>query len=136
MNIDDAINRLSNCNPITKEDEEIFKCAVECMKFVRDFMPLNASPERMKHALNFLNSLEYIFSNVKTKENQKPITSIPDDIVDESFKEILVNKTCQSESDHEWECIGMSTVGTTYLCKKCYTQKIYPYEHNKTFLRG
>lgn len=61
MNINDAIDRLSNCNPITKEDKEIFECAVDCMNFTKDFLPLNASPERMKHALNLLNSLEFVF---------------------------------------------------------------------------
>ena len=37
------------------------------------------------------------------------------------------NKTCQSESDHEWECIGMSTVGTDYMRRKCYARKTVPY---------
>lgn len=37
------------------------------------------------------------------------------------------NKTCQSESDHEWECIGMSTGGTDYMCGKCYARKTVPY---------
>ena len=37
-----------------------------------------------------------------------------------------VNKTCQSESDHEWECIGMSTGGTDYMCRKCYARKTVP----------
>lgn len=67
MNIDDAINRLSNCHPITQEDKEVFEYAVDCMKFTRDFLPLEASPERMKHALNLLNSLEYVFRNTKTR---------------------------------------------------------------------
>ena len=59
MNINDAINRLSNCHPITKEDEEVFNIAVDCMKFTRDFLPLSATPERVKQAINLLNSLEY-----------------------------------------------------------------------------
>lgn len=37
-----------------------------------------------------------------------------------------VNKMCQSESDHEWECTGISTAGTTYTCRKCYKQKSVP----------
>ena len=41
------------------------------------------------------------------------------------------NKTCQSESDHEWECIGMSTVGTDYMCRKCYARKTVPYVDTK-----
>ena len=37
-----------------------------------------------------------------------------------------VNKMCQSECDHEWECTGVSTEGTTYTCRKCYKQKTIP----------
>ena len=37
------------------------------------------------------------------------------------------NKTCQSESDHEWECVGMSTAGSNYICRKCYARKTVPY---------
>ena len=37
------------------------------------------------------------------------------------------NKTCQSESDHEWECTGMSTAGTDYMCRKCLARKTVPY---------
>lgn len=49
-----------------------------------------------------------------------------DDIEEYPSTITLVNKMCQSESDHEWECIGLSAAGTTYRCKKCYTTKIYP----------
>lgn len=63
MNINDAIDRLSNCHPITKEDAEAFELAVNCMKFARDFVPLDATPERMKHALNLLNALEYVLND-------------------------------------------------------------------------
>lgn len=58
--IDEAIEIMSNTRPVTKEYEEVFSFAVECMRFTRDFLPLNATPERMKHALNLLNALEYI----------------------------------------------------------------------------
>ena len=37
------------------------------------------------------------------------------------------NKTCQSESDHQWECVGMSTAGSNYICRKCYARKTVPY---------
>lgn len=43
----------------------------------------------------------------------------------------LTNKVCESESDHEWECCGISTVGTTYICKKCHTYKVYPAEYHE-----
>ena len=36
------------------------------------------------------------------------------------------NKMCSSASDHEWECCGISTDGTTYVCMKCGTHKFYP----------
>lgn len=60
LNFEDAIKLLSKTHPITKEYAQAFECAVACMEFVRDFMPLNATPERMRHALNLLNALEYI----------------------------------------------------------------------------
>ena len=60
ISIDEAITLLSNAHPITKGYEEAFRCAVDCMRFTRDFLPLGATPDRMKHALNLLNALEYI----------------------------------------------------------------------------
>ena len=68
MTIDEAINRFSNYHPIIKEDEEAFKIALDCIKFTRDFLPLNATPDRMKHALNILNAMEYVFNNEKIRE--------------------------------------------------------------------
>ena len=46
------------------------------------------------------------------------------------------NKMCQSESDHEWECVGMSTTGTDYMCRKCLARKTIPYKlYGQTILR-
>ena len=59
MNIDEAIKKFSSYHPITMEDKAAFDIAIDCMKFTKDFLPLNATPERMEHALNLLNSLEY-----------------------------------------------------------------------------
>lgn len=42
------------------------------------------------------------------------------------LKEVSTNKICKSEEDHEWECCGMSTGGSTYVCKKCYAHKFEP----------
>ena len=67
MNINDAIQRLSDCHPITQEDDEMFKIAVDCMKFTRDFLPLDATPDRMKRAIDLLNSLEYAIEAVNHK---------------------------------------------------------------------
>lgn len=41
---------------------------------------------------------------------------------------VHTNKICQSEEDHQWECCGMSTVGSSYICKKCYEYKTVPYQ--------
>ena len=51
------------------------------------------------------------------------------DVMDESIK-VVTNKTCESESDHEWECIGMFTAGITFRCKKCGAYKTYPCNFN------
>ena len=67
MTIDDAILSLSNYHPITREIDEVFNIAIHCMKFTRDFMPLGATPERMTHALNLLNSFEYAMGNKNIK---------------------------------------------------------------------
>ena len=53
-----------------------------------------------------------------------------DDTMDGSLKEVLVNKMCVEESDHEWECCSISTMGTTYVCKKCHAYKTYPCKFN------
>ena len=69
MNIDEAIEELSALHPITKEDQELFECAINCMKFTRDFLPLDATPERMMHAINLLNAMEYAHVVVKIKNH-------------------------------------------------------------------
>ena len=43
------------------------------------------------------------------------------------LKEALTNQICKSEEDHEWECRGMSTAGSDYVCKKCHAHKFEPY---------
>lgn len=48
-----------------------------------------------------------------------------DDAINEPIEKVF-NKACTSESDHEWECIGMSTEGSSYRCKKCYAHKFVP----------
>ena len=63
ISIDEAIEILAHSHPVTKEYEEVFKCAIECMRFTKDFLPLNATPERVEHALNLLNAIEYTMKN-------------------------------------------------------------------------
>lgn len=60
MTLEEAIKLLDNAHWVTKEMEEAQRIAVDCMKFTRDFLPLKATPDRMEHALNLLNALEYI----------------------------------------------------------------------------
>jgi hypothetical protein len=40
--------------------------------------------------------------------------------------ETPTNKICQSEEDHKWECYGIGTEGTTYICKICGKYKTEP----------
>lgn len=58
--------------------------------------------------------------------NQKCNESI--ETVEDFSTATAVNKICQSEFDHEWECCGISTTGTTYICKKCNAYKTLPCE--------
>lgn len=53
-----------------------------------------------------------------------------DDIEESPSTATLVNKMCTSEDDHEWECIGMSTAGSDYRCKKCYAYKTVPSDYH------
>ena len=48
--------------------------------------------------------------------------------IDNPSTETFVNKMCVEESDHEWECCGMSTGGSSYRCKKCGAYKTIPIE--------
>lgn len=68
MFIDDTIKRFGNYHPITQEDQEAFQCAVDCMKYARDFLPLGASPDRIKQALNLLDVVERALGNPKTAD--------------------------------------------------------------------
>jgi hypothetical protein len=47
----------------------------------------------------------------------------------ETFVDQVVNGVCKSESDHEWECCGIGTDGSTFRCKKCGAYKKYPFEY-------
>lgn len=59
-----------------------------------------------------------------------PVDDAINKVEKEYIKEVLANKMCVEESDHEWECCGISTVGTDYICKKCGTHKVYSYDYN------
>lgn len=51
-----------------------------------------------------------------------------DDAIGVSGEVALTNKTCKSEENHEYECCGMSTDGSSYRCKKCGKYKFEPYK--------
>lgn len=57
----------------------------------------------------------------KTPERGKRIKCHPID-------DVSISKTCQSESDHEWEVIGLLTVGADCMCRKCCARKTVPWE--------
>lgn len=61
------------------------------------------------------------------KKCDKKISESEQGVKHDSVDIITTNKICQSESDHEWECTGVSTAGTTYMCKKCHARKTVPY---------
>lgn len=46
------------------------------------------------------------------------------------LKEAKITQTCASEEDHEWECCGASTVGYSYVCKKCHAYKFESFTSN------
>lgn len=60
MTLERAIELLGNVHWPTDEMEEAQSLAVDCIKFTIDFLSLNATTEKMKHAINLLNALEYI----------------------------------------------------------------------------
>ena len=60
------------------------------------------------------------------ERGQRAKCNLVDDVMDDSLKEALTNKMCVEELDHEWECVGVSTGGSTYRCRKCYTHKTIP----------
>lgn len=47
------------------------------------------------------------------------------------FTEQAVNTLCMTDADHEWECSGMSTEGSSYTCRKCYASKFVPYNKER-----
>lgn len=56
-----------------------------------------------------------------------PIDDAIGNDIKEYIKTDLINKVCESEEDHEYECCGMSTEGSSYMCKKCGKYKFEPY---------
>lgn len=132
MSIDNAIDRLKNCHPITKEDKEAFEYAVKCMEFTMDFLQLGATPERMKHAINLLNSLEYALSNTETKE-ELTLTSIinkKDNIIDDRIQKALNIAWDNGTIDGDWHKMWVIDQMVRALCgsEEEYNKWVMAYE--------
>ena len=63
-----------------------------------------------------------------TKWDKKCDLKIPDPPVINQW-DYTTNKICESDSDHQWECCGVSTEGSTYRCKICGKTMFIPYEN-------
>ena len=70
-----------------------------------------------------LNGIKNVIRKIPERGQRAKCNPV-DDVMDDS----LTNKICQSESDHEWECCGISTVGSKHRCKKCGAYKTVPIE--------
>ena len=53
----------------------------------------------------------------------KPVGYVINDEIKECLDSELSNKICKQESDHEWDCYSVSTLGNHYICKKCGATK-------------
>lgn len=69
MSIEDAISRLKTYTPITEEDKATFETAINALTFAKDFVGMNA--EKMKHAMNLMDSLEYIIRESAMKDTYR-----------------------------------------------------------------
>lgn len=58
----------------------------------------------------------------------KPVDDDINDGVKKYLESELSNKICKQESDHEWECYSVSTLGNYYVCKKCGANKFVDVE--------
>lgn len=43
------------------------------------------------------------------------------------FIDNVINTLCKTDADHEWECSGISTEGSSYTCRKCFVSKFVPF---------
>ena len=63
-----------------------------------------------------------------TKWDKKCDKKIPEPPVIHQY-DYPTNKTCKTEEDHQWEWCGVSTTGSTYICKVCGKTKHEPTKH-------
>ena len=69
ISIEDAISRLKTYTPITEEDKTTFEIAINALTFAKDFVGMDA--EKMKHAMNLMDSLEYIIRESAMKDTYR-----------------------------------------------------------------
>lgn len=55
---------------------------------------------------------------------KKQLNDVADDLSIEPLK------ICESESDHDWECCGISSNGDEYRCRKCNAKKLFPLQYS------
>lgn len=86
-----------------------------------------------------INGLSYTYlQNVKAftqrfpKEEYKENAVAYREYTNDVDKDILEGRGLKplESCEHEWECCGISTGGTDYVCKKCGTYKVRPHDYN------
>ena len=73
----------------------------------------------------FLDKIAWFFDSTVNSRFQKTFDEQMEDakrVVDGAF----INKMCESDEDHEWDCTGISTTGLHYRCRKCNATKTHP----------
>ena len=65
------------------------------------------------------------------REKCNLVDDAADGTIKEYIKELSTNKICKSESDHQWECYGVSTAGSTYYCTICGKHKTEPVKNQE-----
>lgn len=79
--------------------------------------------EARKH---FIDMMTFAFDSTVNEKLKKTFDEQMEDVKRVVDETPYANVRCMSDVDHEWECTGMSTAGTTYHCKKCYATKTIP----------
>jgi hypothetical protein len=80
------------------------------------YINANNIVEARKH---FIDRMIWLFDSTVNECLQETFDEQMEDVkkvVDDAF----TNKKCEPDTDHEWECTGVSTEGIHYTCKKCY----------------
>jgi len=84
------------------------------------YINANNIVEARKH---FIDMMAFAFDSAVNEKFRKTFDEQMEDVKKVAEKTPYANVQCVSDIDHEWECTGTSTIGTTYCCKKCYATK-------------